>query len=162
MSRFCSSRVSFVRTCGRAGVLHAACVVNHAIETFEITGHELPRPHVPRFFLTPDQVNAGTVASQNVDDTLFRERIEFFDADDRDVFASQRGRRRDRSRPCRYKRRPCARGESSVSPMTSPQKPPVNSAKLETGRQAWSTAAAGDNTSGLAWWSLSTRRMWKY
>ena len=79
--------VSFVRTCGRAGVLHAACIVDHAIETFEITGHELPRPHVPRFLLTPDQVNAGTVASQNVDDTLFRERIEFFDADDRDVFA---------------------------------------------------------------------------
>src|SRR2546429_475271 len=73
------------RTGRRAGVLRPAGIVDHAAESLEVAEHEAPRAHIAGLFLAPDEIGAGAVAGQHVEDALLGERAKLLDAHERDI-----------------------------------------------------------------------------
>src|SRR5258707_15268618 len=57
-------------------------------QLFELRAHELPGTHVLRFLLQPDDVADRGIASEHLVERDLRERIQLFDAADRDIGGS--------------------------------------------------------------------------
>src|SRR6185312_4602582 len=68
--------------------LYWAAVAARADDRLHLVFDEVPRTHVLRLFLHPAQLGRFRIASQNIGESLQRERIKLFQANNRHIFSA--------------------------------------------------------------------------